>query len=230
MSERSPFPVTLKELARGPVLLLAPHPDDEVLGCGLTCHKHALQGDRVHVVVAFDGALGNLGNEALSPSEFVAARQEETRASCRLLGFEEPLFLGYPENHVPGENDVEHAVSQLAGLVAGIRPRTVFAPWPGEHQIDHATLAAAVDAALDRAAAEHDVRPDVWLYEVWSALVPTHVVDVTDVFELKGAALRLHRTQYEHTDLLHHMGGLNAHRALYVEPRGARYAEAFRLR
>ena len=104
MSERAPLPETLHDLARGPVLLLAPHPDDELLGCGLTCHRHHLQGDPVHVVVAYDGALGNKGSEGTARAEFVRTRQQETRAACRVLGFDS----------VERWNQHEHRVSRRA--------------------------------------------------------------------------------------------------------------------
>jgi LmbE family N-acetylglucosaminyl deacetylase len=215
--------VTRTQLERGPVVVFAPHPDDEVLGCGLTCHRHHLAGDTVHVVIAYDGALGNRGSEAQARAAFVARREDEARAACALLGFQPPIFLRAPEGHEPGPAEFEAAVAGLEGLLRRLRPATVYAPWEGEHQLDHHVLARAVRAARARLDAP---RPILWQYEIWSALVPTHVVDVGDLWHLKEEALGLHRSQLEHTDLLHHIGGLNAHRALYVAG-GARRAEAF---
>lgn len=225
--QRSPLPVTRTQLERGPVVLFAPHPDDEVLGCGLTCHRHHLQGDPVHVVVACDGALGNRGSEAQPRDEFVRRREAEARAACAVLGFDSVEFLGYPEGHVPGPAEFDAAVASLVRILVARRPSTVYAPWVGEHQLDHHVLALAVLEALRRLPTELP-RPRLWTYEIWSALVPTHVVDVSAVWPLKERALAEHRSQLAHTDLLHHIGGLNAHRALYVEG-GAQRAEAFRL-
>lgn len=222
---RSPLPVTRHELERGNVLVFAPHPDDEVLGCGLTCHRHHLQGDRVDVVIGYDGALGNRGSEALPLAEFVQRRQAEARAACALLGFEPPHFLMAPEGHEPAEHEFAGAVEQVLALVQRLRPASIYAPWVGEHQLDHHVLARVVCAVHARLAPP---RPRLWQYEIWSALVPTHVVDVSALWPLKERALAQHRSQLEHTDLLHHIGGLNAHRALYVG-NGARRAEAFAL-
>ncbi len=222
---RSPLPVTRRELERGNVLVFAPHPDDEVLGCGLTCHLHHRQGDPVDVVIGFDGALGNRGSEALARAEFVARRESETRAACALLGFEAPFFLGAPEGHEPAPHELEAAIVRVHTLVVERAPTSIYAPWIGEHQLDHHVLGRVVFEAHARLARP---RPKLWQYEIWSALVPTHVVDVSALWPLKERALALHRSQLEHTDLLHHIGGLNAHRALYVEG-GARRAEAFAL-
>src|SRR6185436_9862342 len=58
-SERAPLPRALLAPARGRVLLLAPHADDDVLGAGGTCALHVRQGDPLHVIVAYDGVEGD---------------------------------------------------------------------------------------------------------------------------------------------------------------------------
>ena len=63
-------------------------------------------------------------------------------------------------------------------------------------------------------------------YEVWTPLVPTHVVDVDPVIERKRSALAEYHSQLEENDLLHTGLGLTAQRSLYVP--GSRWAEAFR--
>ena len=55
VSGRAPTPETVQRPRRGRVLLLAPHPDDDILGAGGTCALHVEQGDPVHVLVAYSG-------------------------------------------------------------------------------------------------------------------------------------------------------------------------------
>ena len=57
--------------------------------------------------------------------------------------------------------------------------------------------------------------------------MPTRIVDITDVYDLKVAALREHRSQLEHTDHVHKALGMHAQRSLYL-PAASRYGEAFR--
>ncbi|MHC4893536.1 MAG: PIG-L deacetylase family protein [Planctomycetota bacterium] len=224
-SNRAPLPEVVERLSPGPVLLLAPHPDDDLIGAGCTAALHCAQGDDVHVVVAYDGAAGTGASPAalaLEPAEFVALRQREARAGGRHLGLESYEFWGYPEGHEPGPAEFEHGVGQLLAALERVQPRTVYAPWIGEHHIDHHVLAKVAREALRRA----DFDGEAWGYEVWSALVPTRVVDITDFFERKAEGLAEHRSQLAHTDLVHCIRGLNAHRSLYL-PEGRTYAEAF---
>jgi N-acetylglucosamine malate deacetylase 1 len=220
--ERAPLPQALARPEPGRVLLFAPHPDDDLIGAGLTAHLHVRQGDPVRVVVAYDGALGGAAGQDLSPAELVAQRAAEARAGGAVLGLKDYRFLGYPEGHLPGPGEFAAAVGQVSALLGDFRPDVVYGPWIGEHQIDHHVLCRVLRAALARSG----FRGQAWGYEVWTPLVPTRVVDVTDCFDLKRRGLEKHQSQIAHTQLVHHITGLNAHRAIYL-PKGARYGEAF---
>ncbi len=223
MSARAPLPEAITAPERGDVLLFAPHPDDDLIGAGCTAALHAAQGDRVQVVVAYDGAAGVADeSRGLSREEFVALREHEARAGGAHLGLTEYEFWRFPEGHEPGPAEFEAGVTRCLVTLERVRPRTVYAPWLGEHHVDHHVLGRVVRTALERAGFEGSA----WGYEVWSPLVPTRVVDVTYLFERKASGLEEHRSQLAHTDLIHCIRGLNAHRSLYL-PEGRTYAEAF---
>jgi LmbE family N-acetylglucosaminyl deacetylase len=78
------------------------------------------------------------------------------------------------------------------------RPEIVYAPWPGEEHRDHAVASRAAALALARAG----FRGAAWGYEVWTPLAAERIVDVSAVFVRKLAALREHKSQLAHTDLL----------------------------
>jgi LmbE family N-acetylglucosaminyl deacetylase len=195
-------------------MCLAPHADDEVLGCGGTLALHRAQGDEVRVVVAFDGRLG------LPHGRDPALRRAEALRGGALLDLCDYVFLGHPEGHEPSTAELEQAAAALRELVAAWGPELVYAPWIGEQHLDHRTLARAACLALDGLDAQ------AWGYEVWTPLVPTRVVDVSAVWERKLASLREHASQLEHSDLVARMRGLGALRSVHL-PAGARYAEAF---
>ena len=224
--ERSPEPVEIAELARGPVLVFAPHPDDEVVGIGGTCRRHVLAGDAVHAVIAYDGALGNRGYEHEVPAAFVARRQAECRAACDALGYDSVHFLGHPENHELSADDLEKGAAQMAALMAKVGPRTVYAPWPGESHVDHHQLGVAVGRAFEQYAVGHE-GAELWFYEIWSTFRPTRVVDITHQWPDKEHALRLHATQVSARDIVHYIEGLNAYRSLHIDRPGVTHAEAF---
>lgn len=220
-SERAPLPQALGAPARGRVLLLAPHADDDVLGAGGTCALHVRQGDPVHVLVAYDGLEGDPEHRH-RPHELCLLRQREARAGGAHLGLTNYEFLGYPEGHLPGPDELLTAARRLSERVRALGVDTLYCPWVGEHHLDHHVLARATRLALALAG----FRGRAWGYEVWTPLVATLVVDITPVFEQKRAALAEHASQFAYRDIAHNGLAIAAQRAIYLTPE-ARYGEAF---
>ena len=163
MSERAPLPRAATAPEPGPVILFAPHADDDVIGAGGTAALHVAQGDPVQVVVTYDGVAGDPEGR-YDPVELRATRQREARAGGRHLGLSDYDFWGYPEGHEPGPAEFRQAAGRVAELLRAMRPVTVYAPWVGEHHLDHHVLGRVVQGAL--ALSGHDCR--AWGYEVWT--------------------------------------------------------------
>lgn len=221
ITQRAPLPRTLTRPAPGRVLLLAPHADDDVLGAGGTCALHVAQGDPVHVIVAYDGAQGD-PERRFEPEDLRRTRQREARAGGAHLGFERYEFLGHPEGHLPGSAELLAAARALAARVRALGVDTVYAPWVGEHHLDHHVLARAARLALALA----DFRGQAWGYEVWTPLVATLIVDVSAVHARKLAALAEHRSQLTYLDLATKGLALGRQRAMYLA-KEAQFGEGF---
>ncbi len=207
-TRRPPLPETLARPPCGRVLVFAPHADDEIFGCGGTLALHAEQADPVRVIVAFDGKL--------------PLRRAEALAASAHLGKFDYVFWDEQGGHVPETGELERGARSVLEEIEAYRPSLVYAPWVGEHHVDHHVLARVVESALTLA-------PDSiegWAYEVWSPLVPRRIVDVSAVARRKARALAAHASQTAHTPLVRAALGLAAQRALYL-PKGARYGEAF---
>lgn len=170
---------------RGSVLAIAPHPDDEVLGCGGTLALHARQGDPVALLVVFDGRLG------LPPGGDPALRRGECLRGAQLLGVRDVTFWSEPEGHEPTPEQWERAVERLARHVRDVAPERVYAPWTGDEHPDHVRVARATLAALERAGFEGEALG----YEVYRDLEPTRLVDVGAAWAAKRAALEEHVSQ-----------------------------------
>ncbi|MCC6406051.1 MAG: PIG-L family deacetylase [Planctomycetes bacterium] len=197
------------------VLAFAPHADDDVLGAGGALALHARRGDRVRVVVAFDGKLG------LAPGVDPRVRREEALAAGEELGVRDFAFWDYPEGHEPAPSELELAVERVARELADCAPDVVYAPWSGDEHVDHRVLARVTRAALERAR----FAGRAFGYEVWSACPADVVLDVGAVWPQKLAALARHRSQLARTDLAALALG-NAQRAgRWLGP--ARFGEAF---
>ena len=189
-TERTPAEIELPRGAR--VLVLAPHPDDELLGCGGVLALHARRGDDVRVLVAFDGRLG------LAPGVDPRVRRDEALAAGRELGVGAYEFWDHPEGHEPGPAEFDAAVERVAQRVRELAPDVVYAPWSDDAHVDHRVLSRVTRAALAR------VRFDgrALGYEVWSACPADVVLDIASVWEQKLAALACHRSQLARTDLV----------------------------
>ena len=221
MNERAPLPEAVHDPDPGRVLVIAPHADDDILGCGGTASLHALQKDPVHVLVVYDGVAGDPEGR-FDPAELVEIRRAEARAGGACLGLEDYEFWGYPEGHVPAAAEIRIGAERLASRMAELEPDIVYAPWIGEYHLDHHVLARVVRAAC----ALSDFRGTAWGYEVWTPLVATRIVDVTRVYPMKVQALKKHQSQLQYADIVHYGLGLNAHRSVYL-PEGSHFGEGF---
>ena len=120
------------------ILVIAPHPDDEVLGCGGTIAKHSAKGDRVYVCVM------TKGYKPLFADEMEHIVKNECRNADKILGVKETLFLDFPAamlEDIPRYKLNDALVEQVQRL----RPDIVYIPHRGDMQIDHKMI---VDAAM----------------------------------------------------------------------------------
>lgn len=200
------------------LLVLAPHPDDEVIGCGGVVAQHLREHRAVRVVIATDGAEGG------SPTE----REDESRRGIALLGPAEVVFLGFADRSL-GEDAAERIRVQLLEF----RPDLVLVPSPVEIHPDHVALARAFCAAVQR---DETLFADlavtrVAFYEVSAPLPrPNTLVDISDVAETKYAAVAEHASQLALHDYVGYARGLNTYRAMTLpagETGKARFAEAY---
>jgi N-acetylglucosamine malate deacetylase 1 len=221
MTERSPLPVALSHPPRGRVLVIAPHPDDDVIGVGGTASLHAEQGDLVTVLILGDGQAGDV-EQRHDPEAYTELRRAEARAGGAHLGLTDYEFWHLPEGHAISPEELGLAAKALAAHIGELGARIVYAPWVGEQHIDHHFVGRLVQISLAVAHFEGEA----WGYEVWTPLVAEVVVDITSRYESKVAALREHATQLEHVDIIHKGLAVSAQRSIYL-PGDARHGEAF---
>ncbi len=210
----------------GRAVVLAPHPDDETFGLGGTIALHVAQGDPVEVICLTDGGFGDPDGH-YSDVDYPALRRAEAEAAAAVLGIADVTFYGYPD-HYPTvrEADLADFTGRLTTDLARRAPATVYMPWLGECHADHRLAALAGVRAL--AALPETVRGIG--YEVWSAMVPDYVIEVTATRDTKLAAARCYASQLRYTPYCAVTDGLMTYRALHLRMRpdeAPRYAEGF---
>ena len=205
------------QIGRGVALVLAPHPDDEVLGCGGAILRHVEAGDPVHVVVVTDG--GHREDFGSDPDVYIAQRQQESRDAATLLGYGAPTFWGLPDR---GIEYGERLVSRLVTTICSIEADLVYAPSPLELHPDHRTLGMAAAEAIRRCGRVCRLV----LYEVSAPLRPNLLLDISDLIERKRAAIACFASQLARQRYDDHILALNRFRA-YTLPKEIIAAEAY---
>ncbi len=200
------------------VLVLAPHPDDEVIGVGGVLAFHARRGDRVRVVVASDGAGGDPAGLA---TDLARARQEESRAAARALGFATPdlVFLGLPDG---GLGACAEYVPRLRAEIEAFAPELVYAPSPQELHADHRASARAACAALAGGPPRR-----VLFYGINSQVTANVLFDTTPFVGVKEAALRCFTSQLAYHDMPKKAQSFDRSRTMNVEDPAVDQVEGF---
>lgn len=212
-----PYPQTWLAPPDGPALVVAPHPDDETIGCGGIIALHRKRGDAVHVVVVTDGDRGDPEGRYPGGADYVARRREECRRAAGVLDLGEPIFLGLRDRAI----DEPALLARLGEVVERLRPAAVYHPAAAEMHVDHQVVG---DATL-RAVARSGAHLRAFAYEVWGPVIPTHVIDVSSVWSVKQEALACYESQLVYNDYRRATAGLNAYRAIFLPH--ADYVEAF---
>lgn len=184
------------------LLVVAAHPDDEVLGCGGALARYTRDGAAVHVAFLADGVSSRAATSDAHQAALASRRTAAVKA-CELLGVRSVSFGDFPDNQMDTVSLLSIAQA-VEALVAEHRPRTVFTHHAGDLNIDHCRTHEAVAAAC-RPQAGHPVRR-ILSFEVASSsewrlpasaqpFTPNWFVDISDTLDAKLAALDLYAAE-----------------------------------
>ena len=149
---------------QGPWLIVAPHPDDETLGCGALMAAIGAKGGRAYTAFVTDGAGSHPDAPGWSRRRIAGLRRGEAGAALRALKACEPaLHLDWPDAAPPGAGDpvFDRTVARLAAWARARGIRRIAVTWSGEPHCDHVAAAALADAVARRLAVR------LYHYLVW---------------------------------------------------------------
>ena len=203
------------------IVVVAPHPDDEAIGCGGAIRLHAQRGDRVVVVFLTSG---ELGLKHLPRDEACRIREDEANRAAEILGVNQLHFLRRPEWFL---SDCSDAVAkELSAVLASESPNKVYVPHTLESHPDHQISMPILRQAIPMSEIP---LPLVLNYEVMTPLSRyDEVVNTTSVMRAKRRALRCYESQLAEFHYDRAIRGLNQYRGLTAGH--CRYAEVFRYR
>ena len=185
------------------ILVIAAHPDDEVLGCGATIARLAGEGHALHIAIMGEGITSRHAKRQDADVKQLSRLHQQASAAARKLGAKDVVLFKLPDNRLDTVPLLE-VVKLVESLVAKLRPQVVYTHHPGDLNIDHGIVHRAVLTAT-RPAPGQPVR-EIYTFEVPSSTEwafqrleqpfrPNVFVDVAATLETKIAALRCYKTE-----------------------------------
>lgn len=214
------------------ILVVAPHPDDETLGCGGTLLKHIASGDSVHWVI-----VTSIGAEQGFSNERVCSRTDEIERVASAYGFAGLHFLGFPTmtlDMVPKRD----LISSLSKVVQSVRAQVVYVPYRNDAHSDHAAVFdAAVSCAKNfRYPSVRSVRAYETLSETEFGLRPDDpgfrpnlFIDISPFLERKLEIMNIYASEMGEFPFPRSEITLRAQASLRGSQAGVRAAEAFMM-
>ncbi|WP_235299282.1 PIG-L deacetylase family protein [Portibacter marinus] len=199
------------------VLLIAPHQDDESIGCGGLLHKLKRLNAAVTILYTTDGAQDNLG---VSAKESVEVRNRELSEALKGLKVRiEKLDISNLEPKLS-----LHHIKSLTDLIQTLQPDLILLPWfldiPVKHRLTNHMLLLS-DSIIS--ISDHC---EIWGYQVHNHLYPNIVIDITDHVDDKSRMIDCFKSQnVNFKDYRHLTIGLNAYNSKFLKR--ANYAELF---
>lgn len=219
---------------RNNVLVVAAHPDDEILGCGATMARHAAEGDRVTVLLMADGVGARNPENATAA---LAERQGAARKANKILGVDEVTLLTYPDNRMDTAALLD-IVQDVGKVIRQCTPEVVYTHHSGDVNIDHRLVSEAVVVAC-RSTPGFSVRQLLFFETVSStewrppvsgmSFAPNYFVNISSYLTLKLQALEVYSEElrtFPHPRSKTAISHLAAWRGATV---GVEAAEAFEL-
>ena len=186
------------------VLVIAAHPDDEVLGCGGAMARHVKEGDSVHVAILAEGMTSrdDKRDKAKSRAAIDELRECAKKANAS-LGVQSIEFFDFPDNRMDSVMLLD-VVKQVVNLIDRYSPTFLYTHWIGDMNIDHRVIHDAVNVAC-RPQPKHPVKHLLY-FEVASSTEwqpscsqpgfnPNWFCNIEDTYSMKLSALKEYYTE-----------------------------------
>ena len=212
------------------IIIFAPHPDDDLIGCGGSIVKHIKQGNEVTIVYMTSGDAGSL---KYTKVELAEIREKEAKNATKILGVTNLVFLKNPDGYL--EYNKEN-LTKIVGLIRENKPNIVYIPHKFDAHKDHMKTNELVVEAIGRASGPwfQECKGKPWsvetvlCYEVWTPLQEiSYVEDITEFIDLKINALERHKSQIQDIQYNEAVRGLNRYRGIMTGK--GKYCECFRV-
>ena len=203
------------------VLVLAPHPDDDVISSGGTILHLIRNGCYVKVIYLTSGTRSPYSNERnnVMPVEAEVREQEAFTVASRI-----GMDIEFWRNDSKNFKINNETVNRLRKACSEVKPDCMFVPFLADDNDDHRrSIHLFYEAFKDFGRLNFEI----WAYQVYSTILPNVAVDITDVIGEKLKLVEIYRSQKRSRDWAHYIKGLNAFNCRFLKTNEPRYAELF---
>ncbi|MCY8316240.1 PIG-L family deacetylase [Bacillus vallismortis] len=206
-------------------LVIAPHHDDEIMGCGGTIAKAIKNGDQARIIIVTRGELSGIDG---SIEQNVQIRENECKRACEIIGTQDIHFLKEKDRALAYRRDL---VEKVLMHIDDYRPDYVYYPHSEEadrdHRIVHEITSEALFLSRSNFLRNKNRIKRCLQYEIWTPLTAYQLVsDISSVIDQKMEALNAYKSQGAILQLENGVKGLNAYRGMQV---GTDFAEIFKF-
>lgn len=220
------------------ILVVAAHPDDEILGVGGTAARHVAEGDLVYALILGEGQTSRGEHREDVSRNTVAALHKNTMESAKEIGYRDVFFTDFPDNRFD-KVDLLDIVKTVEKYIEKIKPQIIYTHYSGDLNIDHQYTARAVLTAsrpigtysVEEIYAFETLSSSEWNFDnsVQPVFSPNVYVDITNYYDKKEQAMKCYVSElceFPHPRSLMGMEVLSRARGMTV---GMERAEAFML-
>ncbi|HZX48060.1 MAG TPA: PIG-L deacetylase family protein [Nitrospirota bacterium] len=200
------------------ILILSPHPDDDIIGCGGTLQKYRQKGAEITCLYMTDG---RKGNPAYNEDGLAIKRKEEARRAAEVIGINRLIFLDNRDGELTASS---LNITELIRILHEIKPDAVFLPFLLDTHRDHMATNRIFLGAIK------SMPPFMcYAFGIWTPLPAFNLsVDITPYVDIKRKAMEEHRSQTEWFDLTGASFGLSKYYSIMSNGRdGKGWAEVY---
>lgn len=220
------------------VLVVAAHPDDEVLGVGGTAARHAAAGDRVCALILGEGQTSRGERREDVGADIVDRLHKDTLESAKEIGYADVWFADFPDNRFDSV-DLLDIVKVIEKKIDALNPEIIYTHYSGDLNIDHQRTARAVltaarpmrDCCVRKIYAFETLSSTEWNFDYSGQppFAPNVFVDITDYYHKKEAAMNRYGSELCKFPHPRSLGGMDALARTRGMAAGMERAEAFML-
>lgn len=216
------------------ILVVAAHPDDEIIGVGATVAKHALQGDEVRCIILGEGQTSRFDNREDVPKEVLDNLHNDTLEAAKIIGYTKVSFADFPDNRFD-QLDLLDIVKYIERVEDEFKPEVIYTHHGGDLNIDHQLTYKAVLTAA-RPVGTYTVKEiysfstlssTEWNFTYDNQFKPNFFVDVEKYLDKKVDALKCYSSELCNFPHPRSIKGIELQAQSFGSIVGRNYAEAF---